>query len=437
MTNLLRILYYLGLAKERLHWDSNKLRMYQEKRLRSVVKYAYDFVPFYHRRFKDLDIFPDDIKSLNDLKKLPIIKKDEFRNIPLNERVSREFDVHKLKVVKTSGSTGKPLSIHLTKAEDDWRKAIYMRANINCGQKPRDRWVAITAPHHFGDTTGLQRVLGIYAQTCLSIFDGVDEHIDFLCRFKPHILDGYSGALLLLGREVEKRGLKLIQPKIVFGNADLIDHASRRYLESVFGAPYCDQFGCAEFDRTAWNCLEREGYHMDVDSVLFEFVDEDGDEVSIGECGEIVHTSLFNFAMPFIRYSVGDLGRLSDDCCSCGIKLPLMEVVEGRKDSVIVLPDGRLLSPRVFTVAMGMFRFYSFIEQFRVVQKKVDLFEVYLKMGNLNVDYELVRRELVEHLVKALNVEELDLIFDVQFVDNVPLSESGKLMAVVSKVNRS
>jgi phenylacetate-CoA ligase len=229
----------------------------------------------------------------------------------------------------------------------------------------------------------------------------------------------------------------VIKPKVVFGNADLIDPVSRRYLENIFGAPYCDQFGCAEFDRTAWNCLEREGYHMDVDSVLFEFVDENGDEVSVGERGEIVHTSLFNFAVPFIRYSVGDLGRASDDLCPCGVKLPLMEVVEGRKDSVVVLPDGRLLSPRVFTVAMGMFRFCNLIEQYRIVQREIDRFDVYLKMGTLYVDHELMRSELVEHLVKTLKVDGFSLDLDVKFVNEIPLSKGGKLMAVVSEVNQS
>jgi phenylacetate-CoA ligase len=374
---------------------------------------------------------------LEDLKRLPIVEKDEFRRTPPEERVSGEFDIKRLKVVRTGGSTGKPLTIFLTREEDDWRKAIYMRANIMCGQRPRDRWVAITAPHHFGDVTGLQRRFGLFAQTCLSVFDDFNKHIEFIRNFKPDILDGYSGALVLLAREVKKRGLYDIRPKVVFGNADLMDNTSRKILEDVFAAPYCDQFGCAEVDRTAWNCLEREKYHMDVDSVLFEFVDEDGEEVAVGESGQILYTSLFNFAMPLIRYSVGDLGKPSNEFCSCGVKLPLMEVIEGRKDSVIVLPDGRFLSPRVFTVAMSMFKFYSFIEQFRIVQKKPEFFEIYLKMGASDINYEVVKKELIDHFLKVLNLKEADVSFDVRFVDDIPFSQSGKLMAVVSEVTRA
>jgi phenylacetate-CoA ligase len=434
LPNLFRLPYYLVGAMRRANWRPERLREFQEKKLRCVIRHAFNSVPFYHRKFRAAGISPDDIKTLDDLKKLPIITQDEFRSEPFSERVSSKFAADKLRTVQTSGSTGKPLKICLTAAESDWRKAIYMRANILCGQSPRDRWVAITAPHHFGAVPRWQRILGLYSQTCLSVFDDLDKHVDFICRFKPHVLDGYSGVLTLLAQEANKTKLNF-QPKLVFGNADLIDYSSRRYLEDVFGAPYCDQFGCAEVNRTAWNCLERDGYHMDVDSVIFEFTDENGDSVSAGECGEIVYTSLFNFAMPLIRYSVGDLGVPSDDLCSCGLKLPLMKIVEGRKDSVVVLPDGRLISPRLFTIAMGMFRFYNSIEQFRVLQKKPDFFEIYLKMNDSNLDYELVQRELVEHLIRTLNVDKLDLIFDVKFVDAVPLGKCGKRMAVVSEVN--
>lgn len=434
MANLFRIVYYLLGALRRAYWKPSKLRKFQEKRLRYVIRYAYDNVPFYRRKFREANVHPDDVKYLEDLKKLPIIEKDEFRRTSPEERVSKEFDINKLKVVKTGGSTGKPLRIYLTQFEDDWRKAIYMRANIMCGQRPRDRWVAITAPHHFGDVTGLQRKLGLFAQTCLSVFDDFIKHIDFICKFKPDILDGYSGALLLLAREVKKRGIDVIRPKVIFGNADLIDDVSRKFLEEVFDAPYCDQFGCAEVDRTAWNCLERNGYHMDLDSVIFEFVDENGESVAEGECGQILYTSLFNFAMPFIRYSVGDLGRTSREQCVCGVKLPLMDVVEGRKDSIIILPNGRLLSPRAFTVAMGMFRFYNYIEQFRIIQRRVDFFEVYLKMEKIDANNDVVRKELITHLVKVLNLKDSGVIFDVKIVDDIPLNKSGKLMSVVSEI---
>jgi phenylacetate-CoA ligase len=430
MVNFARLMYYLATAMRRLYWDKDKLRRYQEKRLRAVVKYAYDHVPFYHKKFRKACIRPDDIRSLDDLPKLPITRKSELKMVPPRQRVSIEFEVEKLKAVRTSGSTGEPFTTYICGREDDWRKAIYMRANISCGQRPRDKWVVVTAPHHFHDTTDIQRRLGIYAQTCVSVFMPVHEQAKAISKLRPDILDGYSGSLFLIVKEFKESGLTPIHPKIVFGTAELMDEASIRFIEKVFGAPYLDQFGCAEIDRSAWQCPEKVGYHMDVDSVIMEFIDENGNAVSAGERGEIVYTSLFNFAMPFIRYAIGDVGIPANDECPCGRSLPLMTVVEGRRDSFLVMPDGHLLSPRVFTNAMS--KFFEKIVQYKVVQKKADLFEVYMKLKEKTCE-DVLETEIVEHLRKVLSFGD-DLAVIVKVVDDLQICKSGKLMAVISEV---
>jgi phenylacetate-CoA ligase len=119
-------MYYLAAAQRRLYWHKDKLRRFQEKRLRSVVNYAYRFVPFYHEKFKEADILPSEVKTLEDLSKLPIVKKDVVRVEDPRQLISVQFEPRKLKVVRTSGSTGKPFRVYLTSAEDDWRKAIYI-----------------------------------------------------------------------------------------------------------------------------------------------------------------------------------------------------------------------------------------------------------------------------------------------------------------------
>ncbi|MEM2291974.1 MAG: phenylacetate--CoA ligase family protein [Nitrososphaerota archaeon] len=429
MVNFVRILYYLAGAMRRLYWDRDKLRRYQAKRLKAVIRYAYENVPFYHHKFREAGIKPDDIRGLDDLPKLPLVRKTELKMVPPRQRVSLEFDVEKLKAIRTSGSTGEPFTTYVCGREDDWRKAIYMRANISCGQKPRDRWVVVTAPHHFHDTTDIQRRLGIYAQTCVSVFMPVEKQVELISGLKPDILDGYSGSLFLIARELDRRGLRTINPRIVFGTADLADEASQRFMEEVFGAPYLDQFGCAEIDRSAWQCPEKVGYHMDVDSVITEFVDEDGEVVSPGERGEVVYTSLFSFAMPLIRYCVGDVGIPSNDECPCGRSLPLMKVVEGRKDSFLVFPDGRLVSPRVFTNAMS--KFFDSIFMYRVVQKKPNLFEVHVQVKE-NVNKDILADEIARHLKGVLGF--VDISFVIKFVDDLALGKSGKVMAVFSEV---
>lgn len=417
----------------RLRLNSNDMRKYQEKKLRTVIRNAYTNVPFYHELYKKAGIHPSDINGLADLSKLPIVRKDVLKSEDPRRLVSSEFDLNNLKVVRTSGSSGKPFQIYINRREDDWRKAIYMRANISCGQKMRDRWVVVTAPHHFTDTSPIQRKLGFFAQTCVSVFKDMDEQITEIDEAKPNVLDGYSGSLVLLAKEVQRKGVATIKPRLTFGTAELIDDASMRLIEEVFEAPYYDQFGCAEVDRSAWQCPEKVGYHMDCDSVITQFVDADGHDVSAGERGEVVYTSLFNQCMPFIRYNIGDVGVPSDEKCPCPRNLPLMKVIEGRKDSLLILPNGQVLSPRIFTNAMSMFSMYGQIEQFQLVQKNANLLKVYVKQKkDSNLDY--FEERLAEHLARMLRLESSNVSIEVEVLEDMPKDQTGKHRAVYSEL---
>ena len=435
MTNLLRILYFLGSGLRRLSWHPIKLRSYQEKRLKAVIKYAYDYVPFYHEKFKEARISPSDIKHIDDLQKIPVVTKDDLRKEDPSRLVSIHYDYEKLIVQRTSGSTGTPFKSYIRSPEEDWRKAIYMRANISCGQRPRDRWAFITDPRHYKDTTNIQYKFGIYAQRCIPIFSGVREQIQVIQDMKPDVIDGYSGAIFLMAKELGKTGIDDVRPRMIFGSSDLMDAPSIKTIEGVFHAPYYDQVGCSEVDRTAWQCPEKIGYHMDVDSVITQFVDPYGSDVSPGERGEITYTSLFNYAMPFIRYSTGDVGIPSREECTCGRNLPLMDVIEGRKDSFIVLHDGNIISPRALTVTMSTFPYYDDIDQFRIIQRKVDQFEIYLKMKRNNYDENDIKHKLEEYFFKLLNISKNETKVNINFVQNIPLSKTGRLMAVYSELN--
>jgi len=434
MPNLLRISYNLAAALRRVHWKKEKLRNYQVKRLRSVIRNAYETVPFYHELFKRNGITPNDIKRIEDLEKIPVVKKEDLKNQNISRLVSARFNFNKLKKLRTSGSTGEPFEFYISGTEDDWRKAIYLRANISCGQRPRDRWVVLTAPHHFYDTTSIQKKVGIFSQTCISIFTKPEEQAELVRKAKPDILDGYSGSLFLLAKEVAETGSRMIRPKIIFGTADSVGSSSRRYIEEVFQAPFYDQLGCAEVDRTAWQCPKRAGYHIDTDSVIIQFVDKDGKEVSDGERGEIIYTSLFNYAQPFVRYSIGDVGVPLSEDCSCNRRLPLMKIIEGRKDSFLVLPNGRLLSPMTFWTIMRYFEQANEIDRFRVIQKKLTSIEIYVKTKDTSVSNERLEKRLVQHIRKCLQVDKASLDIVVKFVKEIPMDKTGRLRSVICEL---
>jgi phenylacetate-CoA ligase len=429
--NYLRAFYYLNALNKQAFWHPRKLEEYQIKKLQSVIRYAYDKVPFYNKRMKESGIRPEEIKSKDDLNKIPIIRKAEIRE-NLDEIISKDFDVKSLRMMSTSGSTGEPLFIYLCSREMEFRKAKHLRANISCGQKALDRWITLTGPQHFGKTTRLQRLFRFYVPTAISVFDDISTQISKIERFKPDVLDGYSSSLFLLAKEIEKQKVETIKPRFIIGGAELIDRYSREYIEKVFGVNFFDQYSSVEFERMAWQCHERNGYHIDADALILQFLDKNGEEVSSGESGEIVCTSLFNYSMPLIRYAVGDVGTPSGETCECGRTLPLMQMVEGRKDSLLLLPICRILTPRAFTIALHEFKYYNCIEKFRIVQKKLDAFEFNIKMKNNGLKEDVLKTELSDHLKTIFKFD--DLTFEINLVDDIALDKNGKLMAVVSEL---
>jgi phenylacetate-CoA ligase len=431
------IAYYLQGLLRHLHWSRDKIEEHQNLRLRAVVLYAYNHVPFYHRKFKALGVNPEALKTVQDLRKLPIVTRTELQRDPLSV-LSDEFDARALKTVSTSGSSGLPLFTRLTAREDAFRKAKLLRANIICGQKPRDKWVVITAPQHESHTSSFQKLLSVYLPTPVSVFDSTTEQLLEIEKLKPDVLDGYSSSLLLLAKEMDKIGNRTIKPRLIIGGAELIEHDSRRFVEEVFEAPFYDEYACVELERLAWQCEERSGYHIDVDSVIMQFVDEDGEEVAPGETGGIVCTSLFNNAMPFIRYAVGDLGQSpTENTCPCGRNFPMMKVMEGRKDSILVLPDGRSMSPLAMGDCMSMFKYFANIFQYRVVQKRTDSLQILVKKKNGAVNDESMKADLFKHIRNSLKLKETDVTIDIEFVDEIPPDKTGKIRKIISEIGTS
>jgi len=224
----------------------------------------------------------------------------------------------------------------------------------------------------------------------------------------------------------------------VMGGAELIDGASRQFVEKVFDAPFLDQYASEELQMIAWQCLEKAGYHVDADTIVMQFVDEEGKEVAPGERGELVCTSLFNYAMPFVRYALGDMGVLSEEVgCACGRSFPLMKIVEGRKDSMIVLPSGRKVPALVLGWVMEFYRYYHNIYQYRIVQQRVDLLRVIIKKKNESVGEREMERELSSHVKKMLGLSEAEISVEVEFVGEIPRDRSGKLRKVVSELGKA
>lgn len=400
-----------------------ELQRIQNKMLRKMIKHAYDKVPFYHEKFRTAGLRPEDIKTIDDLVKIPITTKIDIKN-NADRVIANGVNITKCDVSITSGSTGIPLKVYYSEYDDDYEKAIALRPNLSCGQKIWDKWVVITSPEHIVKKKWFQK-FGFFSPSYLSLFSDTREQLSILERIKPRILDGYASSLFLLAQEVKKSDQFTSRPEIIFSTSEILDEKTRSYIRSVFDAEVYDQFGCVELARTAWECPAHSGYHIDMDAVVMEFL-HDGEPVTAGERGEIVYTGLYNYAMPFIRYAIEDIGIPSDKKCSCGRGLPLMSVIEGRKDAYIQIPNGKIFSPIIWTILL---RKYQDILKFKVVQETRNLVKIFIVTSS---NYQPIHTEKIISEVKQLLGQ--DIFVEVYVVDTIPRDPSGKVRSVTSKI---
>ena len=337
-----RMLFYLGLLRRNLRLKPFELRNLQLKRLRALVRHAYENVAFYHRKFREAGIKPDDVMGLDDLRKLPVVTKFEIQACSFNEVVDRRRDVNSLVKKTTSGSTGIPLTVFADQRVEDFYAAVWMRAMFEDGLRVRDKMAVIADPRTFPKKKTFFQRLGVSKRYYISIFDPADKQLAVLREFSPDVVKGYASSLFILAKEFGE-SLRDLKARLIFSGAEPLDIESRRAIASAFNAELFDFYGCVEFSLLAWECKEHNGYHVNADSVLMEVLDDDGEAVGLDEKGKIVCTGLFNDVMPLIRYDLGDVAVLTDDGCGCGVSLSLLRFVEGRKDDFLMATDGRII----------------------------------------------------------------------------------------------
>ena len=415
--------------KRNLRIEPAKLVNLQNRKLKSIIKYAYDNVPFYHKLFDANNIRPSDIQTVADLKKIPFVTRADIQN-NLTDMLSVKVDAAKCVEKKTSGSSGVPLLLLEDHHASNFKGAVSLRQFLECGGRLRDKQVQLRergassipkdSSKPFYESLGLLRTKWIETN---EIFDRI---LPFLGSYKPDIIVGYPSFLQLLA-EISKGD---VHPRIIFTTGEILSSQCRHLLESTFKSKVIDSYGCAEVGDIAWECPDTScGYHINSDSVITEFI-QDGENVAAGEEGEIVLTCLFNYAMPFIRYKIGDTGIPDDEKCACGRTLPLMHAIEGRSNDFIVLPDGRKLSP------LGMVNMPDFVgigvTKMMIIQENTRLIRVLLKVT------EDVNEELVKKGVASLQrIAGPEVKVESHFVDVFPQFSSSKFRRVFSKVANS
>jgi phenylacetate-CoA ligase len=323
----------------------------QSRRLRRLVRHAYERVPYYRELFDSRGIRPQDIRSADDLRLLPVSTKADLQGRPTRDLTARGTDLARCRLHTTSGTTGLPLEVYFRR--DDWTRLVLgnIRAFVACGARPWDRVTAFVGRTDASRKKSWYEYLGLWNQQDLSSWSPPSDWIAEIRKWKPQTLVGCVIALRLLAEAIQEQQVTDIRPQVVISGSNVLDDFTRRLFESVFRCEVADFYGATEGGALAWECKKCHGYHVSSDILALEVL-RDGEPAAEGEEGEVVITNLQYFAMPFIRYKLGDIATLSNRASRCGRGLPLLEHIGGRKDEWISLPGGRRIPCQPFYYAI-------------------------------------------------------------------------------------
>jgi phenylacetate-coenzyme A ligase PaaK-like adenylate-forming protein len=407
------------------------IRARQFSALRRIVRHAANTIPYYRTLFEQFGIDPVEIRTIEDLQVLPVLTKADIRREGPN-LLSTGLSRAGLTRKKTSGSTGVPLEVKLDPAGLQWKRACTLRADEWSGWQRGQRVAKVWGNpefRQFGIRGRLRNWLyerSVYLDTLQLTPETIDRFARQIARQKPELIFGHAHSVFLLAEHIQNRQLPRYQPHGIITTAMVLHDWQRRRIEAVFGCPVTNRYGCEEVSLIACECSEHRGLHVNADSVLVETI-ADGRPARPGELGAIVVTDLSNFAMPLIRYQVGDMGVLSDRECLCGRGLPLLESIEGREADYVVTAAGQMISGISLTENFAVL--VPGVAQIQIVQEAVDgfLFRI-VRDSAWGPASELKIAELVTERFGSATRSRCE------FVDVIPREPSGKYRFCISHV---
>jgi phenylacetate-CoA ligase len=423
--------YHL-LRLKRDQWKNPcQLEDIQFSKLKSIIKHAYDYIPYYHRLFSAAKTEPGDIRDFEDMRKIPVLSKQDIQKSFL-DMLTRGVDTSKLPFDTTSGSTGIPLKVLRDYSHIRGTSSVYSYIFSECGVRPSDNFVTVWGRESESIQWGKKyaRLWGGINETVVPLFPTA-KLVNVLQMMKPDVLNTFPSVLCNLA-DYDVSG---INPRIIFTQGELVTQHCRDITKKISGLELFETYGSVEFGDLAFECNEHRGLHIITNSALIEFVDEAGEWVSPGEQGEIVVTGFLNYVMPLIRYRIGDLGIQTDEKCNCGRSWPLIKNIQGRINDYLVLPSGRKISYLYLqrVIFHKIFRENIFaISQYQIIQDRKDRIVLKIVKGRE------FHPEILERIRKSLEREfdklgeNLEVI--TQIVDEIPMETTGKRRILISKV---
>lgn len=404
------------LRNRRLSRD--ELGALRNRRLRAVVRHAYESVPFYRSRFQSVGLHPEDIRTVGDLKYIPVTKKEDLRAAGLDRILAKGVNLASCRRRRTNGSMGKPFDTYLNPHEQWIRRLLGFRRLIDIGFRPQDRVCILYDP--------TQLPARRYRTKCLSPLLPVQQQVQELQGIQPTVLKAWPSSLQALLHHVDYRLNEFIRPRALVTSGEICTKWLKKKIQAHMDVEMFNFYSAGEFGPIASECRAHEGLHLNADHLVLECC-RNGRPVQTDESGFAVLTSLYAYTMPLIRYQLGDICTLTDRQCSCGSNLPLIEAPIGRQDEVIRMPNGKVVS--VAAVVNITLRPFEGIDQFLLIQESPYdfLLRIVFTLRPAEEVLSEIRTRMVECLGKPASL-------DIQVVDFIRWNRGSKYKTFVSMV---
>lgn len=323
--------------KKTEHWSREQLEELQLAKLKSLVKLAYEKTEFYHKLFDSIGIKPDDIHALEDLKKIPILEK---KDILANLDSIRNHECNNVFYSETSGSTGEPMIFYRNEEWDSAGRAAQMRGYSWYGVNPWDRngylWGHVYGSKFEIKTRVLDKLINRFR-----LFSYDENAVKKFAKKlkKSTYLEGYSSMIYEVAKTVNANQLGPIPLKLVKGTSEKIYESYQPEVIKAFGGKMVSEYGSGESTLIAFECPYG-NMHVVMENVIVE-----------EENGEIIVTNLHSYAMPIIRYRLGDSVVVNrEKKCKCGMQHEIIEDVVGRIGQTIYGNSGRYPSLTLYYI---------------------------------------------------------------------------------------
>jgi phenylacetate-CoA ligase len=323
-----------------------ELEKKQLKYFKKQMKYVIDKSPFYKKKFKDAGVTPEDIKTMEDVRRVPFTTKQELLKSQEEHPIYGDFPCIRpeqaTRVFQTSGTTGKPLKVPLSKK--DWFETYYRQFSyFLSGYGVTSKDVAFF-PFTYGTFIAWWGIQAAMEQHGVTIVPGggqtSDARVKSILEWGATVVCGTPTYVIYLGELAKKLGLDFPNSKvrivITAGEPGAQVAATKQLVESLYGAKNYDDIGSTEISNFGFECLAQRGTHLIESMFLAESLDtETGKPAADNEVGELVLSNLFCESAPLLRYMTKDLVRFNYEKCDCGRTFLRMDGgVLGRADDM-------------------------------------------------------------------------------------------------------